>query len=146
MTRLFQTFGRPHSAIHQRMGHVLEGRRSRQQLKILEDEADLAIANPRQPGFVEACHILAVEAIGARGGPVQASQDVQQRGLSRTGGADERDRLTAMDSQMDVIQRDDGLAAHLVGLADALQFQQRRAGSAHCRDSVPARSESPARR
>jgi hypothetical protein len=88
---------------HQRHHDVVERAQLRQQVVVLEDEADAAPERrrraPRQlldPG--------AADHDGAGVGPVHAADDVQQRRLARPGRADDRDGLTCVDVEGDVDQ------------------------------------------
>ena len=49
------------AAIDQRLHHVLQRGRARQQIEVLKDEADLLIANVGQLILVEAAHVMAVQ-------------------------------------------------------------------------------------
>ena len=58
------------------------------------------------------------EAVAARGGHVEAAQDVHERGLARARRAHDRDVLAAVDRERDAPQRANLLLAHRVRLLD----------------------------
>ncbi len=74
-------------------GHVLEGRRPRQQVVGLEDEADAPAAQRGQAVVVETAHIGAGQVVGAGRRPVEAAEDVHERRLARPGGTDDGHEL-----------------------------------------------------
>src|SRR5215204_6508109 len=93
------------TAIDERQLDVLECGGPCQQLKRLEDETDLAIAEIRERIVAEATHVSAAQPIHARAGRVEAAKDVEQRALARTGCADDGDVLAANDGEADLAQR-----------------------------------------
>ena len=60
---------------------------------------------------------LAVDADLARGGTIQAADQIEERRLSGAGGADDGDHLAARDVQIDGFERSD-LALAVVELGD----------------------------
>ena len=57
----------------------------RQQVVVLEDEADVPVAEVGQLALGQGERVLAVEADGAGGRPVEGAEDVQQRALAGAG-------------------------------------------------------------
>jgi hypothetical protein len=68
--------------IAQRHGHVVGCIHPRQQVEALEYETDLVAAQGRQRFLVERRDINAIAEVGARGGRVQAADQVHERGFS----------------------------------------------------------------
>ena len=92
-----------------RQHHVLERRQVGDQVELLEDEADLLGAEAVQLGVGERGHVLAFEIDLARGGAVQAADQIHQRGLPRARGTHHRQPLAGLDVQRDIVERaDDG--------------------------------------
>src|SRR5690606_23258599 len=115
-------FGRRGAAVDQRLHHVLQHAHAREQVEALEHETDLAVAHVRQLDLVELRGVAAVEPVAAAGGRVQAADEVQQRGLARAGGADQRRVLVAGDVEVDAGQRHHFLVAHAVAPGDVAQL------------------------
>src|SRR5207248_6516997 len=91
---------------------------------VLEDEPDLAVADHRPLVGAHRLDRLAVEPVASRGRPVQAAQDVHQRGLARAGDAHERHQLPALDGQGHPLEHRDVDLAQVVGLVDVLEPDQ----------------------
>ena len=77
--------------VHQRQFDVLDGRRLGQQVVVLEDETDLAVAQRGALVLVHRTHRRTVEVIFACGGGVEAAERVEQRRLARSGGPQDRE-------------------------------------------------------
>ena len=80
------------------------------QVELLEDEADFF-----RPGAVQilggdAGHVFAIEPDLARGGTIQAADQVGESGLSGTGGAHDGQPLAGLNLKRNVIQRADDSA------------------------------------
>jgi hypothetical protein len=84
-------------AVNQRQLDVLSRGGARQQIKILEDEADLAIPDIGKLVSVQSGNIGAVQNIMTRSRSIQATQDIHQRGLSGTARSHERNEFAALD-------------------------------------------------
>src|SRR5690606_123664 len=91
------------------------------QVEALEHESDLAVAHVRQLDLAQLRGVASVEQVAAAGRRVQAADDVHQRGLAGTGGADQRHVLVAGDVEVDAGQRQHFLVAHLVAPDDVAQ-------------------------
>src|ERR1700737_1893660 len=79
-----------------------------QEVVVLEDEADLLVADLRELPTRQALNRLAVQEVASLRGGVEAAQDRHQRGLPGTRRADQRDELAARDRQVDPAQSVDG--------------------------------------
>src|SRR5881394_744371 len=117
--------GEAQAAIDQRLHHVLERRCARQQVEVLEDEADLLVADVGERILVEPAHVVAVQHVATRSGRVETADDVHQRRLARARGADEHDVLVVVELQIQLVDRLDELLAHRIVLADRGQLDDR---------------------
>ena len=115
---------RGHAGIDQRQLDVAQGGGPRQQVEGLEDEADLPVADLGELVVVHLADVDAVELVLARGGRVQAADQVHQGGLARAGRAHDGHVLAALDVQRDVPQGVDRLGAHLVAPRNVLESDQ----------------------
>ena len=88
----------------QRQADVLEARQGRQQVEELEDEADLVAADAGQRVVRQAAQGFAVDGDDAGGGAIESAEQVEQRGLSRARGSDDRDHLAAGDGESDRVE------------------------------------------
>ncbi len=102
--------------------HVLGDGLVLQQPEVLEDGADLA-AQPRHLPPGEAVDLLAGDVHPARGGAVLAQHQAQERGLARSGGADEEDELALLDVDRHLVECGASLAG--IGLDDLLEADHR---------------------
>src|SRR5690606_23681997 len=84
---------RRQAAIDARNLDVLLGRLRRQQVIALENEAECLAPQPGETVGIEALDVAAAEEILAARRPVQAAQDIHQRGLAGARLADDRDEL-----------------------------------------------------
>ena len=98
--------------VHQRQLYILHARGLRQQIVVLEDEANLAVA---QDGSVVAAHLAhahAVQVIFALGRGVEAAQLVEQGGFAGTRLTHDGDELALVDLEAYAFQGVDGFVAH----------------------------------
>ena len=70
--------------VEQRHLDVGLGGDPRQQIELLEDEADAAVADLRQVVVAQARHVAAFQQVAARRRRVEAAEDRHERGLART--------------------------------------------------------------
>src|SRR5882672_7759994 len=77
----------------------------RHEVELLEDEADFLRAVTHQPVFAEFRKIDAVNDHMAGGERVQAAENIDERGFSRTGGAHERDPFAGVHIEADAAER-----------------------------------------
>ena len=85
--RALVALGRLHlvgAVVEQRQLDVVERRGPRQQVEPLEDEPDLPVADDGELVLRHARDVLAVEDVGAARRPIEAAEDVHQRGLAGT--------------------------------------------------------------
>ncbi len=95
------------AGVEHRQLDVADDGRLREQVVLLEDEADLLVADRRELAPGEPFHALAVEGVGSARRLVQAAQDRHERGLAGARRADQRDELAALDLEVDAPQRVD---------------------------------------
>ena len=88
----------------QRHGHILLGRELGQQMMELVDKAQMLVAQRTLLLRAELVQGLAHEADAAGGGCIQPAQQVQQGGLARTRGADNRQCLARLNLQIHSLQ------------------------------------------
>ena len=100
-----QPFGLPHALEAQSQRDILPRVQPWQQRIILEHHC------PVRPG---PDHRPAADGDRAHIGPIEAGDDVQQRGLAATGRTDQHHQFAGPDIQVDVLQ-DPGLAARRIG-------------------------------
>ena len=87
------------AGVEQPVGDVLPHRGVLGQEELLEDEPDLPGPQPRQLAVVQPRRVDAADADHAAAGPLQRPDDVQQRGLARPGGPDDRHQLAPPDGE-----------------------------------------------
>ena len=112
------------AAIQKRQFHVFQGRRARQEIEPLKDEAqELA---PQESALVarELFDVQALEEVLAARGAVERADDVHHRRLARARGAHDRHELALIDREVDVGERVEGRLARTVALADVAQFNE----------------------
>jgi len=95
---------------------------------VLEDEADLPVAKPRELRLGERGRVLAVEHNPAAAGRLQGADDREQGTLARSAGAEDRHVLAAFQLQRHVAEHRQRLAAGGILLGDVLdeEFLQSR--------------------
>ena len=110
--------------VEQRQLDVLQRRGARQQVEVLEDEADRLVAEVRQLVVGEAGDVLPLQQVAAGGGAVEAAEQVHQRRLARARGPHDGDELALRDLERDAAERRQLDVAHPVDLGDVLQLDQ----------------------
>src|SRR5262249_38254884 len=102
----------------------------------LEHESDLPVAELRQARVVHPRERLTLDDDVARVGTIETPDDVRERRFPRARGSGDRDELTAIDRQRDVVQRVERLVPELVRLChiDCLN------APAHRPDAHPGRA------
>src|SRR5688572_9812824 len=80
---------------------IFKDRTLRKQVVALKDKSDLAIPHVSQVQIIEFRQLLPVELYAAGAWTIQCAADVQQGGFARTGRADDCERFTALDLQID---------------------------------------------
>ena len=104
--------------------HVLERGAVAEQMEGLEHEADAPRSQRGALVLAQRRGVDAVDQVGARGGAVEAPEDVEQRGLAGPGRPYDRDPVAGVDVEVDAAQRLHGRVA-AVGAADAAQLHDR---------------------
>ncbi len=115
--RLATAFGSRDPRVDQGQLDVAQRRGPREQVEGLKDEPDLLVADAGQLDVIEARHLTAVEHVRARGRRVEATDQVHQGRLARSGGPHDRQVLAGLDLEVDSVQRAHVLRAHPVELA-----------------------------
>ena len=120
---------------------VFEGGGAREEVKTLEDEAQLLVAEIGQFVAVESVDVDAVEQVGAFGLPVEAAEHVHEGRLAGATRAHEGDEFTALDVETDAADGMDGHFPGLVDFVDVLDLDDGR----HGREAMGRRSAAAAR-
>src|SRR5580765_6464128 len=107
-----------HAGVEQGQLDILHRLRARQQVEVLEHEADVPVAHRGELARVHLRDRAAVEAVFAAGGAVEAADQVHEGGLARPGRAHDRYELAFADAHADAVER-----AHL-GVAHAVELDQ----------------------
>jgi hypothetical protein len=104
--RLGVSLGRPvaPAVVKERQLDILERGRPGEQAEVLEDEADLLVAQLRPAVAVEARDVLAVEEVVAGGRVVEQTEDVHEGGLAGARRAHHRDEGAGGDVDADAAQ------------------------------------------
>ena len=122
--------------IHKGNFHILQKGQLRQQVVLLEDEAQLLVPDVCQLTAAHLADILAVQQISAFGRHVQTADDVHTSGFTRTGLADDGHELAFVDFERDVVGGLYEGVAHLVILADPIKFYQRAHSSSPSAEAI----------
>ena len=105
--------------------HVLEHGQGRDEVEELEDEAEVVAAEEGPPGGGEAAQARPGHPDLARGGDVDAGDEVEQRALAAAAAAADRDELALGELHGGLAQHVAGLLALAVVLADAVEADDR---------------------
>lgn len=108
--------------VHRRQLDVLDRRERRQEVEVLEDEADRLSSLDREAVLVLVGDVAAAEEDPTLVGLVEQSEHVQQGRLPGTGGADDGDHLSRLGREVDALQRLDDLRPRLVPLRHLPEF------------------------
>ena len=88
----------------QRQFHVLQRGQHRNQVELLEDEADVLVAPVRDLAVAQLAQVVAQHADLAAGGAVHGGDQVQQRGLAGARRPHQRHELALVDLDVDVLR------------------------------------------
>src|SRR6185312_13238146 len=120
------------AGIEQRQRHVLQRAGAGHEVEALEDEADASAADRGERVVGKAPDGGALEAVVARGRPVETAEDVQQGRLAGPGSAHDGDELAGRDTKVDAAQRRDLDVAEAIEAGEAADLD-RHSGRAHQR-------------
>src|SRR6266540_2911233 len=112
-------------AVDQREADVAERRGPRQELEVLEDEADHLVAEPGQLVVGQPGDVAPLERQAAAGRPVQAAEQAEQGGLPRAARSHDRQRVPARDRHVHAVERADLDPLHAVDLGDPARLHDR---------------------
>ena len=90
------------SARRERDLDVLRGGQRRDEVELLEDEADRPQPERGQLAVAEPCEVATLEVDLAVGGPVEGAEQLEQRRLSRAAGPHDHEELAAGDLEVDI--------------------------------------------
>lgn len=105
-----------YARVQQSVGDVVHRVAPRRQMEVLEDEADVAGAQRGEPGVGELGHVVPGDLDGSRGGSVEGADDVEHRGLSGAGRADDGDQFALFDGEVHSAQGVDAAGVRLGGV------------------------------
>ena len=115
-------------AVEARIDHrqfdIAEGVDARQQVELLEHEADLAVAQARQAVGVEALDRRAGEPVVAAGRPIEAADQVHEGGLARAGRPHDGDEIARLDVERHAVERHDAAGVEVVDPAEIARFDE----------------------
>lgn len=112
----------PYPAIDQGCGDVLQSRSPRQEVVQLEHEPDEAIAQLRASRVVEVGNHVTREHVGARIGPVEKTQHMEQGRLAGTRASRAGHPFTRRHGQIEILEHWDGDIAPMVGALQSLNI------------------------
>ena len=104
--------------------HIFKGSQVLDQIIKLEHESHVMTAVHGQTAWRIGGDLLTVNEDPARREAVHTTEDVQQRSLSRAGGADDDADLTLVDGKAGIMQRVDLHLAHRINFTDVLKFHK----------------------
>src|SRR6266853_315635 len=121
--------------VAERQHNVPDGIQAREQVELLEDEAELLSAQVGAGAIAQLAGVGAVEDHLPAGWPEQETEQIQRRRLTAPGATDDRDELPGFDGQVDTVERLDDRRALLVVLGQVVEFD-----ACHMNSSYAARS------
>ena len=116
---------------------VLQHRALRQQVVLLEDEADLAVAKGGEVGLGQREGVAPEERDLTRGGRLERAQDVEERALPAPRGPHDAERLAGSEAEVHALEDRQGAAGRVVALGDGLHLEQRRSPFRPSRAGAP---------
>ena len=114
--------------VHHRQFDVFDGRRARQEVVLLKDEAEFVPAQVGEVVCIERGDVNAVEQVGARGRAVEAPDDVHERGLARARRSHDRGELSRRERKRDAVYRREERLADGEEAAQIARLDRRRHG------------------
>ena len=118
-------FRRRHAAISQRQFDILINVQIANQIKRLEDEADLAVANARALLHLQLRHWLFIQRVQSVARRIQQSENRQQRRFPAARGPRNRHIFAPLNIQMDARQRMRLYLIRYENLGDSVELDQR---------------------
>ena len=101
---------------------VLPRRQRRDELEILEDEADAFVAHERPLVLGHSADLAPIQLHAAGRGPVEAGAEAEERGLAAAGGADDRAGAAGRQGEGNLVQDRERPGGRGIGLGQALDF------------------------
>ena len=111
-------------SVEERELDIFERGGAGEEIEVLEDEAEAAIANEGALIGSESGDLFAREHVAAAGRPIKAAEGVHEGALARAGGAHEREKLPCFDIEADLAQRMDSDFSEVVGLGDIAELNE----------------------
>ena len=111
--------------VQQRQFHILQRAGPRQQVELLEHEADLLVANLRQLVAVQLADADPIQPVLPGRRLVEAPENVHQRRFAGAGRPHDRDEIAALDLERDALQHVHRHLAQAVVLHQILDFESR---------------------
>src|SRR5207253_10360380 len=105
--------------VHEWQLEVARHGRARDEVEVLENEPDLAVADVRELEVIERPDVDAVEEIRALRRQIETADDVHQRRLAAARASDDREVVPALEREVHLAQRVHGDLSGAVDLRDA---------------------------
>ena len=115
--------GARHAGEHHRQRHVLRRAHRRDQVERLEDDADVLPAVQAQLDARHLREVLVEDAQRPVGRAIEPGDQVEQRGLAGSGGAEQADELPLSDGERHAVEGADGRGPHPVVLLEIAGFE-----------------------
>src|SRR6266576_6363044 len=122
LSRTFFARFRLHSRVDEWKLNIAKTSGTREQVKCLENEADLPISNRREFVIVHGRYVLAVKLVTSGSGGVEATKHVHERRFATAAWPHDRDVLVAVNLKRDPAQSPHDFFAHHVVLGDVLDI------------------------
>src|SRR5262245_28462209 len=113
-----------HAGINQRQLDIAQRVGARQQVEGLKHETDFLVPNLGQLVVIHFTDVDSVQVVAARGGRVQAAQQIHQGRFARAGRPHDGDVFAALNLQRHLTQRVNSFRSHLVKARNFLQTNE----------------------
>ena len=113
------------AGIDHRQFDIAQRVHARQQVELLEDEADLAVAQARQAVGIEALDRGARRGVLPAGRPVEAADEVHEGRLARARRTHDGDEIALVDVERHAVERDDASGIEIVDPSQIARFDER---------------------
>ena len=124
LPRLLAPGAQVDAGIDHRQRDVAQRVHARQQVELLEDEADFAVPERREPVRIQALDRGPGEAIGAGGGAIEAADQVHQGRFAGPGGTHHGGEIAVLDLERDTVEGDDAAGIELVDAGEVAGLDQ----------------------